>query len=151
MKNNALQYTFRVWITSVIISPLLFGLILIVRQVVTISELFNDGLWLMTMYLFLVVLQLVFSFVTWLVFLLLVNIFSLITLPNPLIKLAIFCIGILLAIGTYMVLNDLIGLIGDRDNLINLLYANCAGIGWGVWYYDLDINTKEQESIAEEI
>jgi hypothetical protein len=151
MKNNALQYTFRVWITSVIISPLSFGLILIIRHVVSISELLDEGLSLLTFYVFLVVLQLLFSFVTWLIFLLLVNIVSLIPLPKTLIRLAISFIGILLTIGTFKVLNNFIDLIGGRDNLINLLYADCLGIGWGVWYYKLDIKAKEQNTTAEEI
>jgi|GEM_PF-1335184 len=151
MKNNALQYTFRVWITSIIISPFLFVLILMVKQLFTIRELLDDGTRLVGMYILLVVLQLLFSFVTWLVFLLLVNLVSLIPIPRLLIRLLIFSIGILLTIGTFMALDSFIGSLSDRDSLINLVYANCAGIGWGVWYYKLDIKAKEQNITAEEI
>ena len=151
MKNNALQYTFRVWITSVIVSPVLFGLILVIRQVISISELIDDGFRLIGTYLFLVALQLVFSFVTWLVFLLLVNGVSLIPLSKSLIRLIIFCLGILLTLGTFLALDSMTGLMMDSNGFINLAYANCAGIGWGVWYYNLDIKAKEQGTLSEEI
>jgi len=122
-----------------------------VKQLFTIRELLDDGTRLVGMYILLVVLQLLFSFVTWLVFLLLVNLVSLIPIPRLLIRLLIFSIGILLTIGTFMALDSFIGSLSDRDSLINLVYANCAGIGWGVWYYKLDIKAKEQNITAEEI
>jgi len=149
MKNTVLQYTFKVWVTSVVVSPFLFGLILLARQIVTVTELLDDGWRLSGIYLGLAVLQLLFSFVTWIVFLLLVNVVSLIPLSNLLIKVIIFCIGILLTIGTFMALRDFISLIGDRDNIVNLMYANCAGIGLSVWYYRLNTASVEREIEVE--
>jgi hypothetical protein len=151
MKNSALQYTFKVWITSILVSPVLFGLMLILRQIISLPEFFDFGFRLVGMYLVLAVLQLGLSFVTWLVFLLLVNIVSLIPLPNLLIKLIIFCIGILLTVGTFKALHDFIAMTGDGDSLINLMYANCAGIGWGVWYYKLDIKAREPMITGDDI
>jgi len=150
MKNNALQYTFRVWITSILVSPFLFGLLLLIRQVVTVTELINDGFRLIGMYLFLVALQLLFSFVTWLVFLLAVNIVCLIPISKTLTRVVLFCVGILLTVSTFMLLDDFIGLMGDRNSLVNLMYANCAGIGWGVWYYRLNAKATEQNDNEEQ-
>lgn len=145
MRNNALQYTFKVWVTSVVVSPILFASLLSIRQIITVAELIDYGWRLIGIYLILVVLQLLFSFVTWIVFLLLVNIVSLIPLPNLLIKLIIFCLGVLLAIGTFMALNDFMAMAGNDDSIVNLMYANCAAIGLSIWYYKLDVEAKESQ------
>ena len=150
MKNNALQYTFRVWVTSVLVSPFVFTLILMIRQVISVSDLIDNGFRLVGIYIFLVVLQLLFSFATWLVFLLLVYLILYIRAPDSLIKPVIFCIGMLLAIGTYIALNTVFGAVEGPDSFINLAYANCAGVGWGVWYYTLHIKNVERYTDTEE-
>jgi len=116
---------------------------------ISVSELIDDGFRLVGMYIFLIVFQLLFSFVTWLVFLLLVNLIVYFATSDLVVKPFIFCVGLLLTIGTFMALDNFIGSPGDRDSFIDLMYANCGGIGWGIWYYKLDRRSVKSTSSPE--
>lgn len=130
-----LKYSLKVWLTSVLASPVLFTLILCVRQLTDISDILSRGIGIVSMYIFLVIGQLLFSIITWLAFLLLIIIIKRFKIQECLRTTLIFVTGIILIVGTFYLMLAPFDLL--LDDLANLMYANCIGIGWGVWYYKL--------------
>lgn len=131
---NALKYSLKIWLTSVLVSPGVHFLGLYLSQQVDISGVRNNAIWIFKEYIFLVVFQLIFSSVTWFVFCLMIALITRFLKHRFLQTILIFAIGIILTISTfYLTLPDV-----EMVNRLNtLMYANCFGIGCGVWYYKL--------------
>lgn len=152
MKKEIIYYTLKVWLTDVGISPVLFALILIVRQEMSATELLQAPDGLIVEYIFFVAAQLFFTAVVWFLFMVAVHLVMLAKLNALSSKSVIFIVAIAFTIGICELLlkkNDVV----SSDNLINLMCANCIGIGWGVWYYSLPahqasmIEVKDKQKI----
>lgn len=134
---NALRYSLKIWLTSVLVSPVLFVVMLTFRGAADIIEILHQGRWAVKEYLLFVVAQLVFSFITWLVFWQFIMVIAPRSIPNHIKSWLIFFASIVLTLGTFTLVLSSSNLFNDPNGLINLMYANCFCIGWGVWYYDL--------------
>jgi hypothetical protein len=150
MTNNIAQYTMKVWLTSVLVSPVLFVLVLVIKQDFNFADLISDVLLTIGIYVALVIGQIIFSILTWFVFWLAVELICKIPLQSRVQTIVIFFVAILLTVGTFLPIALSFDVPNDGSGLINLMYANCAGIGWGVWHYKLDIKAKKPDSMADE-
>jgi len=116
-------------------SPVLYVLILALRQDVDCSEIFSSPGWCLFIYGALVIGELLFSSVTCLLFFITVQIIERFPTKYPLKTWLIAFTGVLLTFGTFALAAIPFGLFDDKDGLINLMYGNCLCIAWGVWYY----------------
>ena len=148
MKYASLKYSLKVWLTSVVIAPVLYsvlGAILYPSYRLGMQTVIN----FLTDYLGMVLFSLWFSFVTGLIFWLMVVLIVRFCYDENLKKWWIFLIGISLTIGTFTFALGPWTLVPDKFGL--LLYANCACIGWGVWFYRLNTPRLLQNDRAEQL
>ena len=137
MKHNSFLYSLKVWLTSVVLSPVIYVLLLAIRQVADLREMLNTGIWMISEYIIFVVAQFIFSFITWILFVAVILISARISMAQTFRKWIIFFAGIGLTVATFILMLSPFDLFNDANGLINLMYANCFCIGWGVWYYNL--------------
>jgi uncharacterized membrane protein len=138
MVYNSLKYSLKVWLTSVLVSPLIFVLLLCLKQTKDITEIFNNELSLLFGYVTFVFVQMILSCVTWFLFWIFILLMASSQLSQRIRIWAIFFVAMILTVGTFALILLPFDSSNDRDGLINLMYANCMGIGWGVWYYKLE-------------
>jgi uncharacterized membrane protein len=132
------KYSLKVWLTSILLSPVIFVLLLAVTQSVNIKELLKQGTELIALYLLYVAAQLAMSFLVWLAFWLIIRVIANIPCTIQLQKGLILFAGMILTIVSFTTVLSCFGMLNDGSGFINLMYANCFCIGWGVWYYDLN-------------
>jgi len=149
MKYNSLKYSLKVWLTSVLIAPALAELISFLLNDKDAPGIFSnsDGVFF---YVVFVIFGFAFSFITWLAFLLVIVLTTTYCSEAHLKKWLIFSAGVALTVGTFILIFGSQGLFSDPDGFNNLMYANCACIGWGVWFYRLDDAPIEKQIEAEE-
>ena len=135
MKYNSFNYSLNVWLTSVTVAPLLFIVILTTRPFPdSYSEQTNlyDQLY---RYFGLVVLQLLFSSITWILFWLIIRAITDFCYNLRLHKPLVFITGILLTIGSFkLVFSNVFHI---RSEFFFLMLCNCFCIGCGTWLYKL--------------
>jgi len=136
MLSATFKYSLKIWLTSVLLSPVLFALILYIKRQIDLPELLESRFYLLTIYALYVGALLIFSSVTWLAFWLSTR--GIIKRVGVR-KIAVMLTGITLTIVTFMLLLPALGMLTDGSGFINLMYANCLCIGWGAWYYDLGL------------
>jgi len=137
MLSPVFKYSLKVWLTSVLLSPVLFALILYIKRQVDLPELLKSGFYLFAIYPLYVGALLLLSSVTWLAFWLSIKAIIRSGRFARVRKMAVIFTGIALTITTFMLLLPVLGMLHDGSGFINLMYANCLCISWGSWYYDL--------------
>jgi len=148
MKYASLKYSLKVWLTSVVISPALFVMVLALEGKMDLSEMFHEGLLGFSFYFLMVAFSFIFSFVTWLAFLSVILVVKIYCKRHHFVKWLIFFSGMsltamsfLLVLGPHEIFHDEFGI---------LMCANCACIGWGVWYYRLELKATEPKGASEQ-
>ncbi|ASU35808.1 hypothetical protein [Mucilaginibacter xinganensis] len=134
MKCNSLTYSLNIWLTSVVVAPVLF---LIVTSTMKGSHLINavDVPESISICCLLMLVQLIFSLLTWLLFMLIIKAIVNLCDYERLWKPLIFITGILLTAGSFRaVFSDIFS---NADELFYLMLCNCVCIGAGTLFYKL--------------
>ncbi|MFB9844208.1 hypothetical protein [Mucilaginibacter ginsenosidivorans] len=131
MKHSHFLYSLKIWLSSAVIAPVLFF----------VSQLFTNprqcDLSEIGIYPFLLVIELIFSFVTWLVFWAFIETVAWATKDNLLRKCLISFIGIALTIGTFSVFS-MIESYSLLDFPFVMMLANALLIALGTWYFNVE-------------
>jgi hypothetical protein len=136
---SAFIYSLKVWLTSVLATSLIiFAIISFPYHGYNDKDLISsigDGL---TMLMWFVFLELIFSFFTWVVFSLAIMATFKFSINQLTRKWLIFFIGIILTILTFI----LFSLFFFRDFIrdpffLGIMFCNCFCIGCGIWLYKL--------------
>lgn len=125
-----LLYSLKIWLTSVLLAPILYLIIMNLKDLGGTQQTGAVG----EMYFLLIIFGVAFSFVTWFIFFMLIMLISSYA-PNEISARLIICVtGILLVLTTFMVTIFNYRLTNDGD-FIYLVAANCICIGAGSWIY----------------
>jgi hypothetical protein len=140
----SLKYSLKVWLTSVLLSPVLYLLIQsFVRGGDYLGGLYRENE-LFELYVALIMFGAIFSILTLLFFWLLILLIVRNTRPGNLRKWTIFLSGLFLTGGNFWVMNGTQYLFHDPDGLVYLMLANFAVIGCCVFlFYRLEGKTEE--------
>ena len=132
MKFYSLRYSLRVWLSSVMVAPLIY----IIIQSYTGADKFNSDAG-MGMYPIIVLIEVMFSFATWLVFWGITELTA-IYLTKPLIrKWLLFGVAMLATIGTFLLIARMDIRISIHDITFDMMLSNCLCIGAGCWFFSL--------------
>jgi|SRR6185437_2890256 len=147
MVYNVFKYSLKVWLTSVVLAPVLLHVIMYYRgEVNSLPEAFADSL-VFSLFEF-------FSFITWLVFSVVIMVILALAGKQTLKIWLIFIAGILLTAGTFLATilspQDLCG--NSNPMFLILMICNCACIGWGTWFYKLKpVTPVDEPALIENI
>lgn len=137
MTINTFLYSLKVWLTSVAVAPVFILFAFSLNNNLgyhSIGEQLENYL---TSYFIFAILELVLSFLTWITFLIIIQVTTFLTLSPLLKRLLIFICAIILTATTLLLLFPL-----DFSNIqfedITILLSNCFCIGAGCWFYKLD-------------
>jgi hypothetical protein len=140
MNTNSILYSLRVWLTSVFLAPLVFVMVETFK-----NQSYQPGFAgfiseKATEYLGCVIFGGIFSFFTWVIFILIIK--GLITALSgyPQLKMIIVITGVLLSAGTFAVF--LPESFRFYNEFFYLMSANCMCIGGGAWFYKLEIGNE---------
>ena len=132
------KYSLKVWLTSVMVAPLLFIMLTYCSEGFhhrDMHELLHSSIF---GYMAFVFLEVCLSTITWFVFLVAVQYtVTIVSKPNLRIWL-VFIEGILLTAGTFMVVLSPNDVFNISDKITVMMLCNCLCMGWGIWYYDLE-------------
>jgi len=112
-------------------------------------EMFREGLSGFTFYFMMVVFSFIFSLGTWFAFLLAIMVVKFYCKKKYLIKWLVFLSGMALTAGSFLLVLGTHEIFHDEFGI--LMCANCACIGWGVWFYRLDTRHVRQNDQAEQL
>ncbi len=137
MAFDSLLYSLKVWITNAAIAPLLMLVITICVER-TNQPIYNENIGeLFGAYLIFVVIELILSLITCVVFFIAVMI-SIIYIHNLLVRdCAIFIVGTLLTLGTFLAYFPSTEILNYNDGCGNALLVSFLCVGGGTWYYKL--------------
>lgn len=130
------KYSLQVWLTSVVVAPVIF--------MICNYSAFNDvPRWqyntapdLLNGYLGIVVLGGIFSLLTYVLFYLFIKITVNCTNSMVRIKTIISVLGVGLTLGTFQLFFSSVSE-GPKDEFFYLMIGNCLCIGWCSWFYKL--------------
>jgi hypothetical protein len=145
MKYNALKYSLKIWLTSVAIAPVLDLIISFLQGKIyyhTLQQQLSDSFF---MYCVMVVFEIAFSFITWIIFLLSIQIIINYVSRQVVRTWIIFITGILLTLGTFTVVLSPREILRNTDGFASIIFATCFCIGAGTWFYKLKPVTAEVE------
>ena len=142
MFSKVIKYSFRAWITSVLVSPVFYLPVSFYRQSEPL-KLVDAIEGAIPIYMLFVVLETALSSVTYLVFAAMVWL-ALATIRRELwLKSVTFSIGVMLSIGNYVLICR--SELADSDYIfLTMMLCNTATIGWACWFYQL--KAKENKS-----
>jgi hypothetical protein len=143
MVKQVFRYSFKVWITSAALSPILWAVILLYKDGGANFRLSEESLEVIQWYVIFVVVELILSFLTWVLFMVIIFLVIKIVperLPRTFL---IFLFGVLLTVGTFALILFPNGI--NWDDGFALMCCTAATIGWGAWFYDLKIPDKKIE------
>ncbi len=138
MIQKLFKYSFRVWITSVLVAPAIYIIASALLRYSTITFSPNSSDNVFEVYLLFVFCGALFSVATWLVFYLVIWLIANVC-PAELRKIFIFLFGVALTPATFIVVFGVHTAFNPHEDLSILMYANTLCIGAGVWFYDLKI------------
>ena len=134
MKSHTFLYTLKVWLTSVALSPFLFIVIDVFFKHNNTSMALGDQFYIYIVY---TIFELIFSFLTWLLFTLIVWILAELCSNSQRRILIIFFSGVLLTIATFRLTLCNYGF-NVHDDFFYLMLCNAICIGSFVWVYKLE-------------
>jgi hypothetical protein len=132
MKYYSLRYSLRVWLTSVLLAPLIY---IIVQWVLSSNRFDPDSV--LGFYPIIVFFELIFSFVTWLIFWGITELTAIFLMKKSLRKWLMFIAGISLTAGTFLLFSLPVNSFSFNDISFDLMLSNCFCIGIGSWYFRL--------------
>ena len=135
MTYRALNYSLKVWLTSVLIAPIMLFMFLVIEtylQPSTHGLTYSNTGWYLTFYITIVLYELMFLALTMLIFWGFVEVSIIFNITPLLRKLLIFLIGVSLSIGTSALLQS--PFIID-DFFFVAMICNTICIGLGCWLY----------------
>ena len=145
MKYASLKYSLKVWMTSVLLSPVLYLLIeTFVRGEDYLVGLYRESE-LFGAYVGFIFFSAIFSILTLLFFWFFIYLIVRNIRPGNLRKWTMFLSGVLLTGSNFWVMNGTEFLFHDSGGLVYLMFANFAVIGCCVGFYRLDIPPKVQK------
>lgn len=133
-----LLYSLKVWLTSVVVAPAFYLIILNSIHIQQPPGTEHDG-WSWFTYALCVVFGLLFSFIIWFVFLLIIMLVSRFATNIKTAKCIICITGVVLTIAIFRATLFNNGFVSDGDNFMYLMLANCFCIGFGSWIYKLTL------------
>ncbi len=139
---SVIKYSLKVWLTAVVVAPLLILLIFFIlsySSIIQYTEAIRSGLY---MYLFCVVFELIFSSITWLIFTIVVGLVLSIRSSGIQKTWIIFVTAVLLTVGTCAAMLVPFGFLENSSDLSFagiITGCNCSCIGLGVWFYKLKL------------
>jgi len=144
MLNNMLpkviDYTLKIWLTCILVAPVIFLLILLIKNYTLITDFLQLITFGLLLYSGLVILQILFSFITLLIFIAVVRLVLFVPVDG-IVKTIMICIaGIVLTSATFFVtiLHEKTFVEWSNGEFFNLMFCDCICIGFGVWYYKLE-------------
>jgi hypothetical protein len=136
MEYKEFKYSLKVWLTSVVVGPVIF----MICNYSAINELprwqYNNGPDLLNGYLVLVVLGGLFSILTYAFFYLFIKITVNSTDLIVCIKSIISVLGVGLTVSTFQLFFSSVS-DGPKNEFFYLMIGNCLCIGWFSWFYKL--------------
>jgi hypothetical protein len=140
MTTNAFKYSLKVWLTSILITPIPIFILPFYNNSPWSKRDFIESLYIFSiMYLVIILLELLCSFITWIAFWLAVHLITISSIQTKTKFRAIFLTAICLSIITSSIF---LSLLGFDVLFLMLAIGNCACIGWRVWHHRLDIPTN---------
>nr|MCS3812296.1 membrane-associated HD superfamily phosphohydrolase [Mucilaginibacter sp. X4EP1] len=137
MTTNTFTYTSKVWLTSILITPMPIFIWLFYGTPARAERSFSESLYIFfVFYLVIVLAELIFSFLTWIAFWLTAH---LITMSSIQAKVKFWTIplsGLCLSAITLLIL---LFLLGSDSTFLLLAICNCAAVGLSLWCYRSDI------------
>lgn len=139
---DSLIYSLKVWLSSVAISPLIY---LILNA--CFSQMRGGFFEQLEIYPMFVLFEVIFSFVTWLIFWAIVEVTRI--LPSSFSrKLIIFIFSIILSMGTVLALFASEMRFSLSDMIFDFGIANCICIGAGCWFFRLGPKIERDQEIV---
>lgn len=148
---HSFKYSLKVWLTSVAVMPLLFF-----ATTFSGENVLNQGIYkLITrdayLYCVIFVFELLFSFVTWVIFLIIIQL-TVTYFESRITRLSIISIsGILLSMGTFVLVLSPSDAFNITRGFGGLLLCTCFCIGAGSWFYKLEPKPKPSIKINKNI
>jgi uncharacterized membrane protein HdeD (DUF308 family) len=136
MNFRALDFTLRVWLTSVLVAPAIY--IIVQWYVDSINNVANREYLNPFMYLMVVIFELIFSFVIWLIFWGIVEAVVFYCHTKELQRWLIFISAMILTIVPLALLGDFESVIDYKNWMFTPMVANALCIGCGCWLYKLE-------------
>jgi len=146
MLREAIKYSLKVWLTSVLVSPIIYFIIDFYQQTGRHYAMVDSIEWALPFYLLFVIIEAILSAVIWVVFAAMIGITLELVRVEQWLK-PIMCLwGVSLNIGTFLLfarprLND------PSDMGFILMVSNTAIVGWSCWFYNL----KAKKTIEHEL
>ncbi|MDB5125965.1 MAG: hypothetical protein JWQ85_197 [Mucilaginibacter sp.] len=136
MQSNSFVYSVKVWLTSVVLAPLMFLIIEICsnNRYHLNSTAFIDQQ--ISTYAICVVFGGIFSLITWLLFFFIIKVITIYFPPVREVKYGIAVIGALLTFGTFSIFFPVFDI---QDEFFYLMISNCICIAGGSCFYKLEI------------
>jgi hypothetical protein len=134
---NSFKYSLKIWLTSVAITPLLFIVMSFQQDDVLqkdIYKLISDTTYL---YFMIFAFELLFSFVTWVIFLIIIQLTVTYVKTRITRVIIISLAGILLTMGTFMIILSPSDVFNVTRGFGAIFLCTCFCIGAGSWYYRL--------------
>lgn len=125
-------YSLKVWLFSVFLAPLIY---------IIAESIYNPGAFIsepaIEIYILTVLFELAFSFITWLIFWMIIVIAIKYLSNKIIIKWLIFILGIILTVLTFISLSSGENPFSFHDIYWGIMLYNCLCIGIGTWLFGL--------------
>ncbi len=131
-----LLYSLKVWLTSVLLSPVLYIVLIVIKNFDVSLRLYSFG----STYILLVLFSFLFSFLTWFVFFLIIMVISNYACSETIARVIICITGMTMTAATFRLTIFQNGFT-ISDIYIYLMFANCFCIGAGSWIYKFRLFT----------
>lgn len=145
------KYSLKIWLTSILISSLLFVIAELAPGVIN-QENTQQGVmrlignWVF-FYLLLALIQATYSFITWVVFMIIIHVITILQFKPITKKILISSAGIALAVITFMIVLPPSRTFYDKDGSLILLLANSICAGAGAWFYKIGDIVKDRKAM----
>ena len=130
MKYHSLFFSLKVWLSSVFIAPLIYSVL-----VLSLTPGKSSSFAGFAIYPVMILFELIFSFITWLIFWAVTVLISTRLKDWRLRKYAILFSGIILTIGTFLLFLEPGNTFSFDDIFFDMMLCNCFCIGAGCWLF----------------
>jgi hypothetical protein len=144
-------YSLKVWLTSVIVTPLVFFILAYSGGRVSNDSIYEQISTAAYQYGMILVFELLFSFITWVIFLIIIN-QTVTYINNRATRLSIISIsGVLLTMGTFMVILTPSEAFKVTRGFGGLTLCTCLCIATSSWFYQLEPSPEPLTEFNENI
>jgi hypothetical protein len=135
---NSFIYSLKAWLTSVFITPLVFFILGSTGENASNEIIYEQINRTVYLYGVILVVEILISFITWVVFLIIIQLTVTFCRTRILRLLIISISGILLAMGTFIVILTTSEAFNITRGFGGMMICACFYIGAGSWFYKLD-------------